>query len=59
MAEVQSFLKLLSEVYGVFGLDYSMALSTRPGEALPVIPLLPSSGTDESGVIRTLGFHST
>lgn len=30
MAEVQGFLKLLGEVYGVFGLDYSMALSTRP-----------------------------
>ncbi|KIZ00239.1 threonyl-tRNA synthetase [Monoraphidium neglectum] len=30
MAEVQSFLKMLGEVYGTFGLDYSMALSTRP-----------------------------
>ena len=30
MQEVQGFLKLLSEVYGVFGLDYSLALSTRP-----------------------------
>lgn len=30
MAEVQSFLKLLGEVYDIFGLDYSMALSTRP-----------------------------
>eukprot|EP00197_Chlamydomonas_leiostraca_P002015 CAMPEP_0202857222 /NCGR_PEP_ID=MMETSP1391-20130828/251_1 /ASSEMBLY_ACC=CAM_ASM_000867 /TAXON_ID=1034604 /ORGANISM="Chlamydomonas leiostraca, Strain SAG 11-49" /LENGTH=715 /DNA_ID=CAMNT_0049536001 /DNA_START=82 /DNA_END=2229 /DNA_ORIENTATION=+ len=30
MAEVQGFLKFLGEVYGVFGLDYSMALSTRP-----------------------------
>jgi hypothetical protein len=30
MAEVQTFLKMLHEVYTVFGLDYSMALSTRP-----------------------------
>ena len=30
MAEVQSFLKMLGEVYEVFGLDYSLALSTRP-----------------------------
>jgi len=29
MSEVQSFLKMLGEVYGIFGLDYSMALSTR------------------------------
>jgi threonyl-tRNA synthetase len=30
MQEVTSFLKMLHEVYGIFGLDYSMALSTRP-----------------------------
>ena len=30
MHEVQSFLKFLGEVYAVFGLDYTMALSTRP-----------------------------
>jgi threonyl-tRNA synthetase len=30
MAEVQMFLKMLHEVYSIFGLDYSMALSTRP-----------------------------
>lgn len=30
MREVTSFLKMLDEVYGVFGLDYTMALSTRP-----------------------------
>jgi threonyl-tRNA synthetase len=30
MSEVQGFLKMLHEVYSVFGLDYSMALSTRP-----------------------------
>lgn len=29
MGEVQAFLKMLGEVYGIFGLDYSMALSTR------------------------------
>jgi threonyl-tRNA synthetase len=29
-AEVQGFLKMLDEVYGTFGLDYSIALSTRP-----------------------------
>jgi threonyl-tRNA synthetase len=29
MAEVQSFLKMLGEVYGIFGLDFTMALSTR------------------------------
>ncbi len=30
MSEVQGFLKFLDEVYGTFGLGYSMALSTRP-----------------------------
>ncbi|KAG2502057.1 hypothetical protein HYH03_000551 [Edaphochlamys debaryana] len=30
MAEVTGFLKFLGEVYDVFGLDYTMALSTRP-----------------------------
>ncbi len=30
MSEVQGFLRLLGEVYDVFGLDYTMALSTRP-----------------------------
>jgi threonyl-tRNA synthetase len=30
MREVTSFLKMLDEVYGIFGLDYTMALSTRP-----------------------------
>lgn len=30
MDEVKAFLKMLDEVYGVFGLDYTMALSTRP-----------------------------
>ncbi|KAF5832824.1 hypothetical protein DUNSADRAFT_11163 [Dunaliella salina] len=29
-SEVQGFLKMLDEVYGTFGLDYSIALSTRP-----------------------------
>lgn len=28
--EVKSFLKLLNEIYGIFGLDYTIALSTRP-----------------------------
>ncbi len=27
---MQGFLRMLDEVYGVFGLEYSMALSTRP-----------------------------
>lgn len=30
MSEVQGFLKFLDEVYATFGLEYSMALSTRP-----------------------------
>lgn len=34
MDEVLSFLKLLDECYGVFGLDYKLALSTRPEKAL-------------------------
>jgi threonyl-tRNA synthetase len=29
-AEISAFLKMMGEVYGVFGLDYKMALSTRP-----------------------------
>ena len=28
--EVTQFLQMLDEVYGVFGLEYTMALSTRP-----------------------------
>ena len=28
--EVQGFLKMLNEVYTTFGLEYSIALSTRP-----------------------------
>ncbi|GBF99477.1 threonyl-tRNA synthetase [Raphidocelis subcapitata] len=30
MSEVQLFLRMLGEVYGMLGLDYTMALSTRP-----------------------------
>jgi len=30
MQEVSGFLKMMGEVYGIFGLDYEMALSTRP-----------------------------
>jgi len=30
MPEVQAFLRMLGEVYASFGLDYTMALSTRP-----------------------------
>jgi threonyl-tRNA synthetase len=30
MSEVTSFLKMMDEVYTIFGLDYTMALSTRP-----------------------------
>jgi threonyl-tRNA synthetase len=30
MSEVKSFLQMMDEVYGIFGLDYTMALSTRP-----------------------------
>jgi threonyl-tRNA synthetase len=28
--EVSTFLKMMDEVYAVFGLEYSLALSTRP-----------------------------
>lgn len=37
--EVKLFLKLLDEIYGIFGLDYSMALSTRPEGYLGELPL--------------------
>jgi hypothetical protein len=30
MNEVKSFLQMMDEVYTIFGLDYTMALSTRP-----------------------------
>ena len=30
MAEVSAFLRMMDEVYAVFGLQYKMALSTRP-----------------------------
>ena len=29
-AEIMAYLKMMGEVYDVFGLDYKMALSTRP-----------------------------
>ncbi len=32
MAEVSSFLRMMEEVYNVFGLQYKMALSTRPDD---------------------------
>lgn len=32
--EVGNFLTMLDEVYGTFGLNYTMALSTRPPEYL-------------------------
>ena len=35
-----SFLRMLSEVYRVFGLDYTMALSTRPESYLGALSLL-------------------
>lgn len=38
MGEVQGFLKFLGEVYSTFGLDYSMALSTRPESYLVRTP---------------------
>lgn len=38
-AEVSSFLKMLGEVYKVFGLEYSLALSTRPEGYLGEIEL--------------------
>jgi hypothetical protein len=37
--EISSFLKMLGEVYQVFGLDYSLALSTRPEGYLGEIEL--------------------
>ena len=32
MVEVSQFLKMMEEVYNVFGLQYKMALSTRPDD---------------------------
>ena len=32
MVEVSSFLRMMEEVYTVFGLQYKMALSTRPDD---------------------------
>lgn len=32
--EIGTFLKMLSEVYGIFGLDYTLKLSTRPEKYL-------------------------
>jgi len=34
MVEVSNFLKMLDEVYAIFGLDYELALSTRPEKYL-------------------------
>lgn len=38
-SEIIGFLKMLGEVYGVFGLDYTLALSTRPEGYLGEIEL--------------------
>jgi threonyl-tRNA synthetase len=38
-AEVISFLKMLDEVYSVFSLEYSFALSTRPEHYLGEVDL--------------------
>ena len=32
MAEVSKFIRMMEEVYNVFGLQYKMALSTRPDD---------------------------
>jgi threonyl-tRNA synthetase len=37
-AEVTQFLRMLGEVYDVFGLQYSLALSTRPEGYLGELP---------------------
>ena len=34
MSEVSGFLKMLNEIYGIFGLNYELALSTRPEKYL-------------------------
>ena len=34
MSEVSGFLQMLNDVYDVFGLDYELALSTRPEKYL-------------------------
>ena len=39
MAEVSAFLRMMDEVYAVFGLQYKMALSTRPEGYLGALAL--------------------
>lgn len=43
--EISGFLKMLGEVYKVFGLDYSLALSTRPEGYLGEIELWDQAET--------------
>ena len=63
--EISGFLKMLGEVYTVFGLDYSLALSTRPEGYLGEIELwdqaekaLTESLNDSGACVSASDHHS-
>eukprot|EP00879_Flechtneria_rotunda_P012639 GHRR01013197.1.p1 GENE.GHRR01013197.1~~GHRR01013197.1.p1 ORF type:complete len:660 (+),score=195.59 GHRR01013197.1:108-1982(+) len=55
MAEVTSFLKMLNEVYDIFGLDYTMALSTRPEGYLGELELWNKAETALTEALNSTG----
>lgn len=69
MTEVKNFLKMMDEVYAIFGLDYTMALSTRPEGYLgkprplgstgwaPACTAVCSHGDSAFRALQHLAFH--
>ena len=55
-AEVTSFLKMLDEVYAIFGLEYSMALSTRPEGYLGEVPLWDQAEAALTDALKKTGY---
>lgn len=57
-SEIVGFLRMLGEVYAIFGLDYSLALSTRPEGYLGELELWDKAeaalkeSLDDSGALR-------
>mmetsp|Transcript_21962 Transcript_21962/g.60797 ORF Transcript_21962/g.60797 Transcript_21962/m.60797 type:complete len:479 (+) Transcript_21962:156-1592(+) len=54
-SEVQGFLKMLDEVYGTFGLDYSIALSTRPESYLGELEVWNKAEAALSDALNAMG----
>lgn len=55
MEEVVGFLGFLDEVYSVFGLEYTMALSTRPEGYLGTLDLWDKAEAALADALNTTG----